>query len=411
MAGGTIGQEVGEILANASTTGTGYVVDANALPMGSETTDKDSTWTYVAGGGGGTPEITALADAGDVVAADPSNPRDSGAFVGYRSDRRGFTYSIGPNKEQDNRGLLNAAERMGDPGRYVSKQTSEAGQIHAGYTMRPITDANGYVIGEEYAPADTQPTMASSEQIKRAAEAVGRVVGGGVKGTINAPFEFAASVVKGGAYLLSQIGESAGLLSDGATRRLIGELEPVTGRMLEYRDNFEAVGGILGEVVGPSMLAKGIQLAATGARTVVPKIATTTATLVDEFAARQTTAREFYQAAGWDETRIKAHLQGIDFSKPVEVITLSKGTLVDQYQVSGKAVGNYFSPIGTPPEVRGMDLTNRVQGFFELREDVKVLKSTAQTIPDWLNSGQVFRGGGTQFFAPNHTNFLRIAEQ
>jgi LysM repeat protein len=140
-------------------------------------------------------------------------------------------------------------------------------------------------------------------------------------------------------------------------------------------------------------------------------VAGTSAAVTDLLAARQATARSFYESAGWSETRISNHMKGIDFSQPVEVITLHRGTLVDQFQLPGKPVGNYFSPIGTPANVRGMDTTGRVNGLFELRNDVTVLKSTAATITDWAGSGKIYKGGGTQYFAPNQINIVRALGQ
>ena len=135
------------------------------------------------------------------------------------------------------------------------------------------------------------------------------------------------------------------------------------------------------------------------------------AALKDAVATRQATARAFYESAGWSEKRIAGHLDGIDFSKSVEVITLPRGTLIDQFHEPGKRVGNYFSPIGTPVESRGMDITGRVNGLFEVRQEVQVLRSTASNMPDWKGSGKTFNGGATQYFAPNQTSIVRVPGQ
>ncbi|MBA4124007.1 MAG: hypothetical protein H0X72_16310 [Acidobacteria bacterium] len=115
-------------------------------------------------------------------------------------------------------------------------------------------------------------------------------------------------------------------------------------------------------------------------------------------------AADFYRQAGWQQSRIDQHLAGIDFTKPVDVITIPKGTEVIQYQVPGKPVGNYFAPPGTTASELGMNPAGRQPRTFTTIKDMQVLRSTASPAVDtWSNAGKSFQtqGGGTQYFAPN----------
>lgn len=97
-------------------------------------------------------------------------------------------------------------------------------------------------------------------------------------------------------------------------------------------------------------------------------------------------------------------MAGIDFTQPVEVVTLKQGEQVVQYQVPGRATGSYFAPIGTPAEAIGVDPAGRVAAIYTVTEDTSVLRSTAAntsantSLPSWARGS----GGGTQYFAPSN---------
>ena len=122
---------------------------------------------------------------------------------------------------------------------------------------------------------------------------------------------------------------------------------------------------------------------------------------------RRQTAQSFYNKTGWPKEKVDAHLAGIDFNKPVEVVTLPKGTDVVQYQIPGNPTGNYFAPPGTAPEALGINPTGRVAKTYTTTTDVEVLRSTAAdtaTNPNLPPSVQG-SGGGTQFFTPDKSGF------
>lgn len=126
-------------------------------------------------------------------------------------------------------------------------------------------------------------------------------------------------------------------------------------------------------------------------------------------AARRATALAFYTQTGWPAEKIASHMEGIDFAQPVQVVTLKAGTQVIQYQVPGRPTGNYFTPVGTPPDVLGFNTAGRVVQTYVADADVEVLKSVAADTTTNPNIPVQFRGGGggTQYFTLNPQAFSR----
>jgi hypothetical protein len=113
---------------------------------------------------------------------------------------------------------------------------------------------------------------------------------------------------------------------------------------------------------------------------------------VDADTERKKLASEFYMNAGFSERKAQEHMEGIDFRKPVEVVKLKKGTVIQQW-VGENGTGNYFTTEenGSSQNL-GIDYSKRTLKQFTLTEDVEVLKSTAA---DYKG----FKGGGVQFFS------------
>lgn len=121
-------------------------------------------------------------------------------------------------------------------------------------------------------------------------------------------------------------------------------------------------------------------------------------------------ATNFYLDQGFHPKRVPSHVGGIDFSQPVDIVTLSRGQPVAQYQV-GNGVGNYFAPIGTRAEQLGVNPTGRQTLIYAPTERVPVLRSTAAEIVDtWTVPGSAYKaeGGGTQFFTGSSDKFRVI---
>ena len=123
------------------------------------------------------------------------------------------------------------------------------------------------------------------------------------------------------------------------------------------------------------------------------------------------TAYGFYNAAGWSADRTLSHLGAIDFTQPVTVTQLPAGTSAVQYVVSGRPVGNYFAPVGTPATQLGVNPAGRIPMLFSADGSITVLQSTAAPVVDtWTVSGQPYpaTGAGTQWFTPNPALFKKV---
>jgi len=126
------------------------------------------------------------------------------------------------------------------------------------------------------------------------------------------------------------------------------------------------------------------------------------ASLVEQ---RQAIARDFYRRTGFDEARIESHLNGIDFSQPVEVVTLPAGTQLSQRNFPGE-LGNYFAELGKGPQGLGVYTNGRVESGFTFLESVQALRSTAADAADfWSVRGWTVQatGGETQYFLSNQS--------
>jgi hypothetical protein len=132
----------------------------------------------------------------------------------------------------------------------------------------------------------------------------------------------------------------------------------------------------------------------------------------DVVAARQKLASDFYAQQGYKEHQIPGHLNGIAFTKPVDVVTLPKGTVLEQWQVPGGPQGNYYAPPSTLASELGMspqgtiratgEVVDKVSTRYIVAEDVQVLISTTKDILDtWSVPGQPVQtlGGGTQYMS------------
>jgi Bacterial toxin 46 len=139
---------------------------------------------------------------------------------------------------------------------------------------------------------------------------------------------------------------------------------------------------------------------------------------VQVFETRRKVAQDFYLKQGFDSDQARSHIKGIDFNKPVEVVQLKKGTVVEQWQILGGAQGNYYAPLGSPPSSLGIspqavsrqtgELVDRIATKYILKDDVEVLRSTASKVTDtWSIPGKAVEadGGGTQFFSTNKESF------
>lgn len=160
-------------------------------------------------------------------------------------------------------------------------------------------------------------------------------------------------------------------------------------------------------------------------------LAASSGTLPAQIAARKKVAKAFYdQQTGWSAARIKQHLMGIDFTKPVKARLTPPPSTGIQWQAPGQPQGNYYAQPGSTPSELGVgnlgltpgprpqQITAKVPLPYNVTSGTPVLESTAAKITDtWsvpANAGtpgtignlgikQVTKGGGTQYFIADKT--------
>src|SRR5690554_4067105 len=116
-------------------------------------------------------------------------------------------------------------------------------------------------------------------------------------------------------------------------------------------------------------------------------------------------ADQYYESAGYKD--YDSHLRGIDFDKPVEVVSHPKDGKLYQYSYLDRTtgqprVGSYFyeSPDVDASKL-GFDVDGRRMIEITNGKTDNFLRSTAANIEDWNGSGRIFQGGETQWFNPN----------
>ncbi|AYV45134.1 hypothetical protein CFHF_04035 [Caulobacter flavus] len=122
-------------------------------------------------------------------------------------------------------------------------------------------------------------------------------------------------------------------------------------------------------------------------------------TVAEETSRNKAQALQFYRGCGISEDELQSHIQGIDFSQPVEEVTLPPRTELVQHQKDGRPRGRYFAPPGTPAGQLGIS-DNRIAKPYETGASVTALKSTAAPFVD-PDTGEVYDGGGVQYFIPD----------
>lgn len=139
-----------------------------------------------------------------------------------------------------------------------------------------------------------------------------------------------------------------------------------------------------------------------------------------QIAARKEIAYLFYEQQGMPPSKIAGHTAGIDFSKPVEVISLPIGKTVNQYQIPGGAQGNYYAEPGISPTELGIsqkakdwktgNIVAKEVNVYETNAEVEVLRSTAAKIDDtWSIPNEVVKtcGGASQYFTMRSGRFSK----
>ncbi|WP_299180620.1 glycohydrolase toxin TNT-related protein [uncultured Chryseobacterium sp.] len=134
-------------------------------------------------------------------------------------------------------------------------------------------------------------------------------------------------------------------------------------------------------------------------------------------------AYEYYKQLGWDNSRIQSHLDGIDFTKPVELIELPKNKITSQYQAPGGKKGNYFAEPDAKATELGINpyaetssgIVEKTKALYTTDQSIIVLKSTARSgINDtWSVPSQKpykTKGEGIQYFTIDNSVFIPIEQ-
>jgi uncharacterized Zn-binding protein involved in type VI secretion len=213
----------------------------------------------------------------------------------------------------------------------------------------------------------------------------------GVAGAVmTLPYSIAMLGV-GGTIATSALG-MAGSAVGGRSMRAAGEALNLSESSIR---TMEAFGQLGGGMVGGRAGVKGIQ------------------------SGRRATAQSFYEKQGMPAKDIPDHLSGIDFARPVKVVTIKQNTALDQMQVPGGRQGNYYTPPGTPATKVGISpkgtdyatgaVVDKVPTRYTATQDVPALRSTAAPVKDtWSVKGSPFQteGGGTQYFTMDKGSFV-----
>jgi type VI secretion system secreted protein VgrG len=98
------------------------------------------------------------------------------------------------------------------------------------------------------------------------------------------------------------------------------------------------------------------------------------------------------------EEQAASHVNGIDLSKPVEIVEIQPGEPLVQYNKPDGPQGKYFGPEGGTPEQLGISGEGRVKQDFvgpPRPPPVTALRTTAKDIPDFTSrDGTLVPGGG-----------------
>ncbi|EHQ26897.1 polymorphic toxin type 46 domain-containing protein [Mucilaginibacter paludis] len=109
---------------------------------------------------------------------------------------------------------------------------------------------------------------------------------------------------------------------------------------------------------------------------------------------RKERALRFYKDNGFNEKEALSHMEGIDFSKPIKVKTIERGTRVRQWVRNGSEPGDYCTtPENGIKKNLGIKYDNRSIQDFTVTKKSKVLVSTAANY-------KKNAGGGPQLFSP-----------
>lgn len=126
---------------------------------------------------------------------------------------------------------------------------------------------------------------------------------------------------------------------------------------------------------------------------------------------RREMVQNYFEKQGLDPQKIKQHMNGIDFTKDVDLFPLNPNQQVLQWQAPGKSVGNYFAPMGSEPHELGINPFGRKMLIYSPKKRTTVLRSSsAEIIDGWTQPSKPFRakGGEIQYYTADPSQFTDI---
>ncbi len=131
-----------------------------------------------------------------------------------------------------------------------------------GATLTPVLDADGQFTGrfEWVKPNPDLISVSVGRTIDAAMNNPGQLALGVLKGTANAVPELAVTIFKGYVYLGAAGVDAAtpdwAFSSNSFVNEAIDVFDPITGRLLNYDSDAQRVGGVIGDLVGPALIAR-----------------------------------------------------------------------------------------------------------------------------------------------------------
>ncbi len=137
-------------------------------------------------------------------------------------------------------------------------------------------------------------------------------------------------------------------------------------------------------------------------------------------AGNKATIRQYVESQGLGASDAKALMTGIDLTQPVDVLKLSPGKNLWQYQSPGAPQGKWYSftPDVTPSQLgigpyginrSTMSVESKVASQYTTNQSVNVLRSTSKAIEDTWSIAPygsfVTQGGARQLFSPQKEFF------
>ncbi len=121
------------------------------------------------------------------------------------------------------------------------------------------------------------------------------------------------------------------------------------------------------------------------------------------------TASDVYKQSGFGEEKALEHMKGINFNREVEVVPIKSGEAFFQHQTEVGQQGNYYSSSLERSDLgiqgNSSSSQDRTAEVFITNSETTALRSTSADIESWKGTGELYYGGGEQYFTTNKEAF------